>query len=303
VKPARGTAKSKSKGKAAEAEEEEGSGAKQQSGEVAPVVLLVESTLTGLPWESLPSLRQQRMFRLPSLTALKLRVLPAAAVPPAPPAAKARGKKKKKEEEEEEEPCCTLSPPVVKADAAFYLLNPSGDLTHTQHSFQSWFAAQPGWHGHVGATDVPPPASLLHALDASQLFVYFGHGGGEAFVPAKSVWARDHCAAALLMGCSSGRLGSTGHYEAPGVALAYLAADAPLVIANLWDVTDRDIDRFSSAVLQRWLHSAPQVRAALRSTFAALAGEVSPSVCGCGLCCRRLSCGTHSAPSVTWCMR
>ena len=92
------------------------------------------------------------------------------------------------------------------------------------------------------------------------MFVYFGHGGGEKFVPARSVWERTthtpgSTPAALLMGCSSGRLTATGHYEAAGVALAYLAADSPLVIANLWDVTDRDIDRFSSAVLRRWLHT------------------------------------------------
>lgn len=107
---------------------------------------------------------------------------------------------------------------------------------------------------------VPPRSALLAALDSSQLFVYFGHGGGEKFLPARSLWERTthkphSTPAALLMGCSSGRLSATGHYEAVGVALAYLAAESPLVIANLWDVTDRDIDRFSSAVLQRWLHT------------------------------------------------
>lgn len=30
----------------------------------------------------------------------------------------------------------------------------------------------------------------------------------------------------------------------------------PTAIANLWDVTDRDIDRFSEAVLLHWLHAA-----------------------------------------------
>jgi separase len=133
------------------------------------------------------------------------------------------------------------------------------------------------WRGHAGAVAVPPRSALLAALDSSQLFVYFGHGGGEKFVPAGSLWARTthtpaSTPAALLMGCSSGRLTSTGHYEAAGVALAYLAADSPLVIANLWDVTDRDIDRFSSAVLQRWLHTTAPPRTDAAST----SGSVPP---------------------------
>ncbi len=28
---------------------------------------------------------------------------------------------------------------------------------------------------------------------------------------------------------------------------------SPLVLGNLWDVTDRDLDRFTSALLQSWL--------------------------------------------------
>ena len=61
------------------------------------------------------------------------------------------------------------------------------------------------------------------------------------------------CASALLMGCSSGRLLRKGEYEPAGALLAYLAAGCPAAIANLWDVTDRDIDRFAQKVLQTWL--------------------------------------------------
>ena len=59
------------------------------------------------------------------------------------------------------------------------------------------------------------------------------------------------------MGCSSGKLQSvntpkenssgydyTMHYEPEGIALSYLYAGAPCVVGNLWDVTDRDIDRY-----------------------------------------------------------
>jgi separase len=39
-------------------------------------------------------------------------------------------------------------------------------------------------------------------------------------------------------------------YEPEGIALSYLMAGANCVIGNLWDVTDRDIDRFSIDMLK-----------------------------------------------------
>lgn len=58
------------------------------------------------------------------------------------------------------------------------------------------------------------------------------------------------------MGCSSGALPACGDFPPAGIALAYLAAGCPSVVANLWDVTDRDIDRFADALLRSWLDGA-----------------------------------------------
>jgi separase len=55
------------------------------------------------------------------------------------------------------------------------------------------------------------------------------------------------------MGCSSGRFSPRGDYEPVGVPLSYLMAGCPASIANLWDVTDGDIDRFSRFLLHKWL--------------------------------------------------
>jgi Peptidase family C50 len=52
------------------------------------------------------------------------------------------------------------------------------------------------------------------------------------------------------MGCSSGRLKSTGCFEPAGIVSGYLTAGSPAVVANLWDVTDRDIDRYCLALLR-----------------------------------------------------
>ena len=52
-----------------------------------------------------------------------------------------------------------------------------------------------------------------------------------------------------------------------------LCPGCPVAVANLWDVTDRDIDRFSQGVLSRWLgEEAEQISAEQPS-------EVEQSVC------------------------
>ena len=63
----------------------------------------------------------------------------------------------------------------------------------------------------------------------------------------------DQCAPTLVMGCSSGSLIQKGCYTPQGAPLLYLFAGSPFVIANLWDVTDKDIDRFGKAMLNSWL--------------------------------------------------
>ncbi len=107
------------------------------------------------------------------------------------------------------------------------------------------------------------------------LFVYCGHGAGEnmvdsyklrkmcmndvtslsrldgqqqPFKAAKNDSLAISCrgiGAALLWGCSSGKLERRGIHDPTGAALHYLLAGAPFIISNLWDVTDRDIDRLS----------------------------------------------------------
>lgn len=76
---------------------------------------------------------------------------------------------------------------------------------------------------------------------------------GTQYIPGNLIQRLDHCAATLLMGCSSGSLLLRGHYAPHGAPLSYLLAGAPAVIANLWEVSDKDIDRFGKAMLSSWL--------------------------------------------------
>lgn len=143
---------------------------------------------------------------------------------------------------------------AARATSAYYLVNPSGDLEETQGAFEDWFRGLPGWEGRAGA----PPSSgqeLAQALGQHDLFVYMGHGGGEQYLPTRAARRLDRCATALLVGCSSGRLREQGDLEPSGPVLGYLLGGCPAAVANLWDVTDKDIDRFARSLLEFWLGS------------------------------------------------
>ncbi len=70
----------------------------------------------------------------------------------------------------------------------------------------------------------------MAALQARDLFLYMGHGAGEQFLPPRTLCRLSGCAAAVLMGCSSGRLRERGRYEPAGTVLAYLLAGACIVL-------------------------------------------------------------------------
>lgn len=69
----------------------------------------------------------------------------------------------------------------------------------------------------------------------------------------------EKCAATLLMGCSSGSLSLNGCYIPQGTPLSYLLAGSPVIVGNLWEVTDKDIDRFGKAMYGAWLRERSSV--------------------------------------------
>ena len=74
------------------------------------------------------------------------------------------------------------------------------------------------------------------------------------------------------MGCSSVCQYTMGEFEPYGTILAYILAGCPCVVGNLWDVTDRDIDRFTEEFLNSWLNST-------RSRNIASIKEPSNNIC------------------------
>ena len=139
-----------------------------------------------------------------------------------------------------------------------YILNPSNDLPSTQTTFYPALSSltassssAPNQPSNILARP-PTESEFASILSTRSLLLYFGHGSGGQYIRSRTIRELDHCAVALLMGCSSAKLKEEGAYEPHGVVKSYLMAGAPAVVGCLWDVTDRDIDRWGLECLTRW---------------------------------------------------
>ncbi|KAI5448524.1 hypothetical protein KIW84_015801 [Lathyrus oleraceus] len=202
-----------------------------------PVILVLDSEVQMLPWENLPILRNQEIYRMPSVSSIS--------------AVLDNGNKRK------EQVGKNLMPfPNIDPLDAFYLVNPDGDLGGTQIEFENYFREQ-NLEGKAGSK--PTVEELAFALENHDLFMYFGHGSGEQYLPRRKIQKLQQCGATLLMGCSSGSLTLHGSYAPQGVPLSYLLAGSPSIVGNLWEVTDKDIDRFGKAMFNAWLKERSEV--------------------------------------------
>lgn len=191
-------------------------------------ILILDKLLHVFPWESLSCLDGQSVSRLPSLGCLRQRLL------------------RQRQNARKDSPDRSY----VDGSNGTYVLNPSGDLKSTQAAFERPFQTLTTWEKIVQRE--PSEAEFKNALESRDLFLYLGHGSGAQYIRSKTIRELDRCAVSLLMGCSSGTLTEVGEFEPYGTPINYMHAGSSALVATLWDVTDKDIDRFSWAVLHRW---------------------------------------------------
>ncbi|KAJ4768331.1 hypothetical protein LUZ62_078706 [Rhynchospora pubera] len=201
-----------------------------------PVIFVLDTDVQMLPWESLPRLRMQEVYRMPSIGSIFLTL--------------DRNYQRHREKEREEFLFGTSYFPKVDPFDTYYLLNPSGDLKETEEDLKPWLEGL-NFEGKAGVTQTSQELGLV--LRNYEMFFYFGHGSGTKYITGHEIEKLEIRAAALLMGCSSGVLFCKGSYAPQGAPLSYLFAGSPAVIANLWDITDKDINIFSKAVVNSWL--------------------------------------------------
>lgn len=76
-----------------------------------------------LPWENLPVLRNQEVYRMPSVSSISALL-------------------NRSCNHHEQVERSSLSVPLIDPLDAFYLLNPDGDLKNTESEFENWFRDQ-----------------------------------------------------------------------------------------------------------------------------------------------------------------
>ncbi|KAI9763190.1 MAG: hypothetical protein M1840_000856 [Geoglossum simile] len=191
-------------------------------------ILILDKSLHVFPWESLPCLEGVPVSRMPSIACLRDRIL-----------AQKRDMESRK-----------LEGFYINRGNGAYVLNPAGDLKATQAAFEVELKTLPNWASVTQRN--PTEAEMKSFLESRDLFLYFGHGSGAQYIRSRTIKKLDKCAVALLMGCSSGALTDVGEFEPYGTPINYAHAGCPALLATLWDVTDKDIDRFSHALFAHW---------------------------------------------------
>lgn len=73
---------------------------------------------------------------------------------------------------------------------------------------------------------------------------------GKQYISDDQIQELENCAAAMLMGCSTGLLELKESHRPRGTHLSYLLAGSPVVIATLWNVNTNDINLLASAILK-----------------------------------------------------
>ncbi|KAH9222780.1 cell division-associated protein-like protein bimb [Leptodontidium sp. 2 PMI_412] len=191
-------------------------------------ILVLDKALHSFPWESLPCMDGLAVSRLPSLGCLRERILT------------------QQKEVVEDAP----EGHYISRSNASYILNPGGDLKHTQSVFQKPLQ---NLNLSSGITNrEPSEEEVKETLQSKDLLLYFGHGSGAQYIRAREIKKLDQCAVTILMGCSSGALVERGEFEPHGPPINYMHAGCPALVATLWDVTDKDIDRFAKSTFEHW---------------------------------------------------
>ena len=191
---------------------------------MSPVGLILEKSLDSFPFECLPTVQSynQSFFRTPSLRILSLMY------------------NTFKE---------GLFSKGVDQSKAYYVLNPSDNLPKTEEYFKNTFLSIKEWEGVIGKA--PNPLELKEAFGSKEAYIFFGHGAGTSYYRSipDGLDACDVNCASLVIGCSSGRLFSEPQLDSHGTPFRFLMNGCPSYVGVLWDVTDKDIDKFSDQLL------------------------------------------------------
>lgn len=128
----------------------------------------------------------------------------------------------------------------------FYLLDPANNLENTRNTVFEYFTSKKFNSNFLsGVIGRSLNTNEISSLYKNELFMYFGHGTGKRYFEVPDITPK----LLFLFGCSSCRLIHIENFKSNGYFLRHIKKNRTL-IGNLWDVTDKDLDRFTLAFLE-----------------------------------------------------
>jgi separase len=184
-------------------------------------VLVLGKELHSIPWENIPCLREQSISRVPSVSLLVDML----------------------------NRYCSLT--VEKMRGSF-IVNPGGDLQKTEDRFGECLKGLQNDFKWTGTAGVKPTEDQFKDALESNLFFYVGHGAGTSYIRETTIKNLSRIAPSLLLGCSSAALKDNHFLDPSGTVFSYMIGGCPMILGNLWDVTDKDIDKFTLGLFKNW---------------------------------------------------
>lgn len=149
----------------------------------------------------------------------------------------------------------------IEVNEGYYLLDPASNLPSTRQTIKEFLDSIPrdifNVRGVIGRSLDP---GELEQLAQKDMFLFFGHGSGKRYFQIQSKNPKS----LLLFGCSSCKLLTCPNFKANGFSLRYLNNNRT-VLGNLWDVTDKDLDKLTISLLSDLLQGHDIVDAIYRS--------------------------------------
>lgn len=154
-----------------------------------------------------------------------------------------------------------FQPRELDAQKGWYAVDIHNNLSSTQEIMKDYFSKfqqNYDWTGFIG--QVPSKEEVKDCHEGSDYFVYCGHGSGDKLYSKAEVETEGNFPACFLWGCSSARMKDRGSIHEPSGPVKSLLhkKKAPFVVGNLWDVTDRDLDKLSVDCMERYFDPANQ---------------------------------------------
>ncbi|XP_021934504.1 separin isoform X2 [Zootermopsis nevadensis] len=193
-----------------------------------PVILLLDEELELFPWEMLTVIQDHPVCRVPNLHILYALY---------------------KAHED------NISGGRLQVDAEFgyYIVNPEQNLPRNERRLRPFLTSRaPSWKGTFGV--LPSSEQFRDVLQNYSIFIYAGHGSGSQFLQGDEIQKVKVQAVTFLFGCSSVTSKDLGgQVEPAGMWHFYHIASCPMVIGNLWAVTDAASDAITVHTLHTWL--------------------------------------------------